>query len=66
MAAEVAPLPRLFVSIPEAALVLGISKAYAYRLVATGEIPVKTFGRRKLVPVAALERIAADTAEVPA
>ena len=57
-----ADLPRLFVSIPEAAAVLGVSRAFAYQLVAAGEIPVKTYGRRKLVPVVALERIAAEAA----
>lgn len=59
MTAAIAPL---FVSVPEAARVMGISKAFAYELVDRGEIPVKQYGRRKLVPVAALERIAAEAA----
>lgn len=56
------PLPRLFVSIPEAAAMLGISRAHAYVMVDAGEIPVQQFGRRKLVPVVALERMADDCA----
>lgn len=59
---SLAPLPRLFVSIPQAAEVLGVSTAFAYVLVTRGDIPVKQYGRRKLVPVAALEQIAADAA----
>lgn len=47
---------RLAVSVPEAALMLGISKPKAYELVRCGEIPAKLVGRRWLVSVKALEK----------
>jgi excisionase family DNA binding protein len=45
---------RLVYSVPEAAALLGISRAFAYELVARGELPVICLGRRRLVPRAAL------------
>lgn len=53
-----ADLPVGFLSIPEAAEVLRISKGFAYELVEAGEIPVKRYGRRELVLVAWVERCA--------
>lgn len=52
----------LFVSVPEAARILGISKTHAYTMVRQGEIPVKRFGCRQVVPVVALERMAEEAA----
>lgn len=63
MTATPTPLPRLFVSVADAAKILGISRTFAYELVAAGEIPTKQFGSRKLVPIAALERMATDAAD---
>ena len=60
-----AELPRLFVSIPEAAKALGISRTFAYELAERGDLPTRQLGRRKLVPVCALERMAAETAGSP-
>jgi excisionase family DNA binding protein len=45
---------RLVVSVREAAELLGISRAFAYELVARGELPVIRLGRRRLVPKVAL------------
>ena len=41
---------RLVFTVAEAAVVLGISRAFAYELVARGELPVLRLGRRRLVP----------------
>ena len=52
------PLPdRLTWSIPEAAQVLGISRASAYEAAHRGELPVRVIGRRMLVPRVALLRL---------
>jgi excisionase family DNA binding protein len=45
---------RLVLSVAEAGDLLGLSKAFAYELVARGELPVVRFGRRIVVPKAAL------------
>lgn len=41
--------PRLVISIPEAAPLLGISRTLAYELAARGELPVIKLGRRRMV-----------------
>ena len=48
---------RLVVSVGEAAELLGISRAFAYELVARGELPVICLGRRRLVPKVALRAL---------
>ena len=45
---------RLVHTVSEAAELLGISRAFAYELVARGELPVIRLGRRRLVPKVAL------------
>jgi excisionase family DNA binding protein len=45
---------RLVFTVGEAAELLGISRAFAYELVARGELPVVRLGRRIVVPKAAL------------
>jgi len=45
---------RLVYSVAEAGALLGISRAFAYELVARGEFPVIRLGRRRLAPKAAL------------
>ncbi len=45
---------RLVFTVGEAAELLGISRAFAYELVARGELPVIRLGRRIVVPKAAL------------
>lgn len=49
------PKKRLTMTIAEAAEVLGIGKNKAYQAAAAGEIPVIKIGKRRLVPIAALE-----------
>jgi len=51
-----AELERLTYSIPETAMVLGISRSFCYELVQQGELPFVVLGRRKLVPRAELVR----------
>ena len=52
---------RLVYTVAEASALLGISRAFAYELVARGELPVIRLGRRRLVPkVALLALIEAD------
>jgi excisionase family DNA binding protein len=48
---------RLTMTVEEAAVALGISRAFAYEAVRRGEIPAITIGRRKLIPRAALEKM---------
>ena len=48
---------RITLTVEEAARLLGISRAKAYECVRTGEIPSISFGRRRLVPRVALERL---------
>ncbi len=45
---------RLVYTVAEAGTLLGISRAFAYELVARGELPVIRLGRRRLVPKVAL------------
>jgi excisionase family DNA binding protein len=47
----------LVLTIQEAAKILRIGRSAAYEAVRTGELPVIQFGRRKLVPRAALEKL---------
>jgi excisionase family DNA binding protein len=48
---------RLTLSVNEATEVLGISRAFAYELVARGELPCLRLGRRVVVPRHALEQL---------
>ena len=48
---------RLCITVPEAAEMLGISKNFAYQLVREGKLPSIRFGKRILIPRAALEKI---------
>jgi excisionase family DNA binding protein len=50
----------VFVSIAEAAKRLGVGRTFVYKMVARDELPTRQFGRRRLVPVAALHRLAAE------
>jgi excisionase family DNA binding protein len=55
------PIPRMAVSVPEAAASLGLSIRSTWTLVSTGRLRSIRAGRRVLVPTAALgEFIAAD------
>jgi excisionase family DNA binding protein len=48
------PPEERLVTIAEAGELLGISRAFAYELVARGELPIICLGRRRLVPKVAL------------
>jgi len=48
---------RLTLTVEEAGELLGISRAFAYELVARGELPSLRLGRRLLVPRRALEAL---------
>jgi excisionase family DNA binding protein len=48
-------------SVEEAAIVLGISRTFAYEAVARGEIPCIRIGKRILVPKVALEKMLEGT-----
>ncbi len=50
---------RLCLTVPEAAAMLGISRNFAYELVKRKELPAIEFGKRKLIPRAALEKMLA-------
>ena len=48
---------RPTISVEEAAVILGIGRATAYRCVNSGEIPSVRFGTRVRVPTAALRQL---------
>ena len=52
--ATIVPGERLVLTVAEAGDLLGISRAFAYELVARGELPVIRLGRRIVIPKAAL------------
>ena len=52
--ATIVPGERLVLTVAEAGDLLGVSRAFAYELVARGELPVIRLGRRIVVPKAAL------------
>lgn len=53
-------LEPLCISIPEAAALLGISRNLAYEMARQRQLPVVRFGRRLLVPRAALEKMLSE------
>jgi len=56
---------RLTWTVDEAAMALGISRAFAYDAVRRGEIPAIKIGRRILVPRSALKQLLEDGARSP-
>ena len=50
------PIPRLALTVEEAALALSLSPRTVQQLVADGKLPAVKVGRRVLLPVAGLER----------
>jgi excisionase family DNA binding protein len=46
----------LLIPVPQAAKLLGISRAAAYRFAATGDLPIKRLGRRVYVVTARLRK----------
>ena len=47
----------LLLAVPHAAALLGISRAAAYRLVASGELPVRRLGGRVYIVTAGLREL---------
>lgn len=50
-------LPRISVSIEEAAYMTGLSRAYLYILMDTGSLKFKKVGRRRLIRISDLEAL---------
>jgi excisionase family DNA binding protein len=50
-------MERLTYTVTEVAALLGISRASAYELVRSGEIPALHFGRRIVIPRVAVEEL---------
>ncbi|MDD4876450.1 MAG: helix-turn-helix domain-containing protein [Dehalococcoidales bacterium] len=48
---------RLCISVDEAAIMLGLSRNFAYDLVKQKQLPVVRFGKRILIPRVALEEM---------
>lgn len=48
---------RLCITVPEAASMLGLSRNFTYELVKQKQLPVIKFGKRLLIPRAALEKM---------
>src|SRR5687767_12483443 len=55
---------KLFYSVREACVALGIGRSFLYELLARNELPSVVLGRRRLIPVAALEQWAAQQAGI--
>ncbi len=55
---------RLVLSVEETAGLLGISRAFAYELVARGDIPSLRLGRRVVVPRVSVEELVEHAAEL--
>ncbi|PFG75150.1 helix-turn-helix domain-containing protein [Tepidiforma thermophila] len=51
---------RLTCTVEEAARLLGISRTLAYRLVKSGKLPSFKVGKRRLIPVTAVETFIAE------
>ena len=47
-------------TVPEAAVLLGISRAKAYRCVRSGELRALQFGRRLVVPACVIDELLGD------
>lgn len=50
----------LLLAVPRAAAILGISRAAAYRLAASGELPVRRLGGRVYIITAELQHLIAS------
>ncbi len=54
---KISGVERLCLTVPEAAEMLGISRNFAYQLVKEGKLPVIKFGKKLLIPRAALGKM---------
>jgi len=55
---------RVCISVPEAAVMLGISRNFAYELVKQKKLPVVKFGKRLLIPRVQLEKMLEGNATI--
>lgn len=62
MATSTVPEP-IAVSVDEGSRLIGVSRAFLYRSVMSGECPSMKLGARRLIPVAALRRWVEEQAE---
>ena len=53
----VLPTKKLTLTVEEAATIIGISRAQAYRCIRSGQIKAVQLGRRIVVPVVAVEEL---------
>ena len=58
---KVEALPRMLVSVTDASRALGVSRSFAYELVAAGVLRSIRLGRRVLIPFSALEDLLATS-----
>jgi len=61
--APVSQTPRLLLSAEEAATALNISRALVFRLLAARQIGSITIGRRRLIPLTAIQAFIAEREE---
>ncbi len=54
---KVSGVERLCLTVPEAAAMLGLSRNFTYELVKQKQLPVIKFGKRLLIPRAALAKM---------
>ncbi|MHB8378740.1 MAG: excisionase family DNA-binding protein [Acidimicrobiales bacterium] len=54
-------IPRALISVSEAARVIGVSRSYAYELVASGLLTSVRLGRRVLIPISAIDDLIAQS-----
>lgn len=59
--APVTLIRRRTYSVPEAAAILGISRAKAYECVRSGELPALRFGRRIVVPASVVDDLLGES-----
>jgi excisionase family DNA binding protein len=60
------PTNKLTLTVEEAARLIGISRAQAYRCVHSGQLKAVQLGRRIVVPVIAVEELLSTTIELDA
>jgi predicted DNA-binding transcriptional regulator AlpA len=57
MQTDIPPLERIAVTIPQAAMMIGLSRSKLYTMIATGALETRRIGRRRIVLVASLRKL---------
>ena len=57
-------MEKLVLDVPEVARLLGISRATAYALANSGQLPVIRLGKRLVIPKAALEKMLQEAGNI--